>query len=185
MPRFEKIAAAKRRLSPIVLRILEFQCFHEMAWKFRWDPGPVLQDRRSCPPASNQTRLKIRIHDGFRSAARPTSAVGTRQSQTHETGQLFEKLYRDDKLGGPLSASWKGLGAGFRRLIGSRHCIYGGRIPMKRAPTMEEKTTVLAIRADKKSIRMMDALLLEYGLDTREGVLLMCLAEALTATPEL
>ena len=42
------------------------------------------------------------------------------------------------------------------------------------------KTTSLieAIRADKTSIQMIDALLLEYSLDTKEGILLMCLAEA-------
>ena len=30
----------------------------------------------------------------------------------------------------------------------------------------------------------MDALFLEYGLDTREGILLMCLAEALMRVPD-
>jgi len=49
-----------------------------------------------------------------------------------------------------------------------------------------EKTTQLikAIRADKKSIQMIDALLLEYSLDTQEGILLMCLAEALMRIPD-
>ena len=39
---------------------------------------------------------------------------------------------------------------------------------------MSTKTTELieAIRADKKSIQMIDALLLEYSLDTQEGILL-------------
>ncbi|MBA5761396.1 bifunctional proline dehydrogenase/L-glutamate gamma-semialdehyde dehydrogenase PutA [Vibrio sp. 404] len=48
------------------------------------------------------------------------------------------------------------------------------------------KTTQLikAIRADKKSIQMIDALLLEYSLDTQEGILLMCLAEALMRIPD-
>ncbi|EGA71709.1 bifunctional proline dehydrogenase/pyrroline-5-carboxylate dehydrogenase [Vibrio sinaloensis DSM 21326] len=48
------------------------------------------------------------------------------------------------------------------------------------------KTTELieAIRADKKSIQMIDALLLEYSLDTQEGILLMCLAEALMRIPD-
>ncbi|WP_017036749.1 bifunctional proline dehydrogenase/L-glutamate gamma-semialdehyde dehydrogenase PutA, partial [Vibrio genomosp. F10] len=51
---------------------------------------------------------------------------------------------------------------------------------------IEEKTTHLieAIRADKKSIQMIDALLLEYSLDTHEGILLMCLAEALMRIPD-
>ncbi|AUI87512.1 bifunctional proline dehydrogenase/L-glutamate gamma-semialdehyde dehydrogenase [Vibrio azureus] len=59
-------------------------------------------------------------------------------------------------------------------------------------PTEEEKTAVTiqttqlieAIRADKKSIQMIDALLLEYSLDTQEGILLMCLAEALMRIPD-
>ena len=49
-----------------------------------------------------------------------------------------------------------------------------------------QKTTTLieAIRADKKSVQMIDALLLEYSLDTQEGILLMCLAEALMRIPD-
>ncbi|EGU33241.1 bifunctional proline dehydrogenase/pyrroline-5-carboxylate dehydrogenase [Vibrio ichthyoenteri ATCC 700023] len=43
---------------------------------------------------------------------------------------------------------------------------------------------IQAIRADKKSIQMIDALLLEYSLDTQEGILLMCLAEALMRVPD-
>jgi len=51
---------------------------------------------------------------------------------------------------------------------------------------IESKTTSLikTIRADKKSIQMIDALLLEYSLDTQEGILLMCLAEALMRIPD-
>ncbi|QIA65898.1 bifunctional proline dehydrogenase/L-glutamate gamma-semialdehyde dehydrogenase PutA [Vibrio astriarenae] len=41
-----------------------------------------------------------------------------------------------------------------------------------------------SIRADKQSIQMIDALLLEYSLDTQEGILLMCLAEALMRIPD-
>ncbi|MDH5926023.1 bifunctional proline dehydrogenase/L-glutamate gamma-semialdehyde dehydrogenase PutA [Vibrio lentus] len=49
-----------------------------------------------------------------------------------------------------------------------------------------DKTTSLieSIRADKTSIQMIDALLLEYSLDTQEGILLMCLAEALMRIPD-
>lgn len=49
-----------------------------------------------------------------------------------------------------------------------------------------DKTTSLieTIRADKTSIQMIDALLLEYSLDTQEGILLMCLAEALMRIPD-
>ncbi|GAD80097.1 bifunctional proline dehydrogenase/L-glutamate gamma-semialdehyde dehydrogenase PutA [Vibrio ezurae] len=51
---------------------------------------------------------------------------------------------------------------------------------------IERQTTALieAIRADKRSIQMIDALLLEYSLDTQEGILLMCLAEALMRIPD-
>ncbi|MGB5445287.1 MAG: bifunctional proline dehydrogenase/L-glutamate gamma-semialdehyde dehydrogenase PutA, partial [Psychromonas sp.] len=40
------------------------------------------------------------------------------------------------------------------------------------------------IRKDKNAIQMIDALLLEYSLDTKEGILLMCLAEALMRIPD-
>lgn len=51
---------------------------------------------------------------------------------------------------------------------------------------IEQKTTQLieAVRADNKAIQMIDALLLEYSLDTQEGILLMCLAEALMRIPD-
>ncbi|WP_072670842.1 bifunctional proline dehydrogenase/L-glutamate gamma-semialdehyde dehydrogenase PutA [Vibrio injensis] len=59
-------------------------------------------------------------------------------------------------------------------------------------PSDEEKTLITtkttqlitAIRQDKKSVQMIDALLLEYSLDTQEGILLMCLAEALMRIPD-
>lgn len=52
--------------------------------------------------------------------------------------------------------------------------------------SIAEKTTRLieAIRSDKKAVQMIDALLLEYSLDTQEGILLMCLAEALMRIPD-
>jgi len=40
------------------------------------------------------------------------------------------------------------------------------------------------VRADDNAIQMIDALLLEYSLDTHEGILLMCLAEALMRIPD-
>ncbi|MCF7352880.1 bifunctional proline dehydrogenase/L-glutamate gamma-semialdehyde dehydrogenase PutA [Vibrio sp. CK2-1] len=51
---------------------------------------------------------------------------------------------------------------------------------------IENQTTDLikSIRADKKAVQMIDALLLEYSLDTHEGILLMCLAEALMRIPD-
>ncbi|MCV5654882.1 hypothetical protein OFN54_26460, partial [Escherichia coli] len=50
--------------------------------------------------------------------------------------------------------------------------------------TNQTTKLIEAIRADKKSIQMIDALLLEYSLDTQEGILLMCLAEALMRIPD-
>lgn len=43
---------------------------------------------------------------------------------------------------------------------------------------------ISSVRADDGAIHMIDALLLEYSLDTREGILLMCLAEALMRIPD-
>ncbi|CAM3679646.1 bifunctional proline dehydrogenase/L-glutamate gamma-semialdehyde dehydrogenase PutA [Parendozoicomonas haliclonae] len=40
------------------------------------------------------------------------------------------------------------------------------------------------VRASDNAIHMIDALLLQYSLDTREGILLMCLAEALLRVPD-
>lgn len=40
------------------------------------------------------------------------------------------------------------------------------------------------VRDDKQAVQMIDALLLEYSLDTKEGILLMCLAEALMRIPD-
>lgn len=40
------------------------------------------------------------------------------------------------------------------------------------------------VRADGESMSMIDSLLLEYSLDTKEGILLMCLAEALMRVPD-
>ncbi|MGO1296448.1 MAG: bifunctional proline dehydrogenase/L-glutamate gamma-semialdehyde dehydrogenase PutA [Vibrio sp.] len=59
-------------------------------------------------------------------------------------------------------------------------------------PTEQEKSLIstntaeliTAIRNDKRSVQMIDALLLEYSLDTQEGILLMCLAEALMRIPD-
>jgi len=40
------------------------------------------------------------------------------------------------------------------------------------------------VRKDKNAVHMIDALLKEYSLDTKEGILLMCLAEALMRIPD-
>lgn len=50
--------------------------------------------------------------------------------------------------------------------------------------TRESGDLIRAVRARVDAMHMIDALLLEYSLDTREGVLLMCLAEALMRIPD-
>ncbi|OOE89246.1 bifunctional proline dehydrogenase/L-glutamate gamma-semialdehyde dehydrogenase PutA [Salinivibrio sharmensis] len=64
-------------------------------------------------------------------------------------------------------------------------------IPLAEASDSEREQTrrqatqlIEQVRADKKAVQMIDALLLEYSLDTREGILLMCLAEALMRIPD-
>ncbi|MGF1688213.1 bifunctional proline dehydrogenase/L-glutamate gamma-semialdehyde dehydrogenase PutA [Photobacterium japonica] len=60
------------------------------------------------------------------------------------------------------------------------------------APTDHERTVtaeqarllIERVRADQQAVQMIDALLLEYSLDTQEGILLMCLAEALMRIPD-
>lgn len=51
---------------------------------------------------------------------------------------------------------------------------------------IEQSATELIerVRKDKNAIHMIDALLVEYSLDTKEGILLMCLAEALMRVPD-
>ncbi|WP_027859003.1 bifunctional proline dehydrogenase/L-glutamate gamma-semialdehyde dehydrogenase PutA [Marinobacterium jannaschii] len=51
--------------------------------------------------------------------------------------------------------------------------------------TTERATSLIEqVRANDGAIHMIDALLLEYSLDTKEGILLMCLAEALLRVPD-
>lgn len=51
--------------------------------------------------------------------------------------------------------------------------------------TSDQATSLIErVRADQNAIQMIDALLLEYSLDTKEGILLMCLAEALMRIPD-
>lgn len=64
-------------------------------------------------------------------------------------------------------------------------------LPLARFSAQENKqvqasarSLIEAIRADKKSVQLIDSLLLEYSLDTEEGILLMCLAEALMRVPD-
>ncbi|OZS42258.1 bifunctional proline dehydrogenase/L-glutamate gamma-semialdehyde dehydrogenase PutA [Photobacterium sanguinicancri] len=64
-------------------------------------------------------------------------------------------------------------------------------LPMAEPSEQERKQTtdsaaelIARVRADKTAVQMIDALLLEYSLDTKEGILLMCLAEALMRIPD-
>ncbi|AJR06690.1 bifunctional proline dehydrogenase/pyrroline-5-carboxylate dehydrogenase [Photobacterium gaetbulicola Gung47] len=55
----------------------------------------------------------------------------------------------------------------------------------ERQYTAEQATSLIErVRADQNAVQMIDALLLEYSLDTKEGILLMCLAEALMRIPD-
>lgn len=61
------------------------------------------------------------------------------------------------------------------------------------APSQQENKIIITttaelikhVRADKDAIQLIDALLLEYSLNTKEGILLMCLAEALMRIPDV
>ncbi|GAL04471.1 proline dehydrogenase [Photobacterium aphoticum] len=55
----------------------------------------------------------------------------------------------------------------------------------ERVETAEQARSLIErVRADQHAVQMIDALLLEYSLDTKEGILLMCLAEALMRIPD-
>ncbi len=52
------------------------------------------------------------------------------------------------------------------------------------AATEQTRQLVEHVRNDGKAVKMVDSLLLEYSLDTQEGILLMSLAEALIRVPD-
>lgn len=54
----------------------------------------------------------------------------------------------------------------------------------KREVTRTATDLIKQVRAEEGSVHMIDALLQEYSLDTEEGILLMCLAEALMRIPD-
>ncbi|CZF80826.1 Bifunctional protein PutA [Grimontia celer] len=88
----------------------------------------------------------------------------------------------------PASALWPH--------ISSHYCVdeselLASLLPLATPSNEERKQTeaqaadlIERVRADKTAVQMIDALLLEYSLDTREGILLMCLAEALMRVPD-
>jgi len=55
---------------------------------------------------------------------------------------------------------------------------------MLKATTDKASALIQAVREDDEASSMIDSLLLEYSLDTKEGILLMCLAEALMRVPD-
>ncbi len=54
----------------------------------------------------------------------------------------------------------------------------------QRAVTETAETLIARVREQDDAVHMVDALLQEYSLDTQEGILLMCLAEALMRIPD-
>lgn len=54
----------------------------------------------------------------------------------------------------------------------------------REAASEQTRKLVEHVRRDSKSVKMVDSLLLEYSLDTQEGILLMSLAEALIRVPD-
>lgn len=57
--------------------------------------------------------------------------------------------------------------------------------PDKQEPTRELATQLVSkVRGDRRSVRLLDSILLEYSLNTREGILLMSLSEALIRIPD-
>lgn len=57
--------------------------------------------------------------------------------------------------------------------------------PQERAHSEKQAAALIQrVRNDQDAVQMIDALLLEYSLDTKEGILLMCLAEALMRVPD-
>ncbi|WP_154124883.1 bifunctional proline dehydrogenase/L-glutamate gamma-semialdehyde dehydrogenase PutA [Grimontia hollisae] len=88
----------------------------------------------------------------------------------------------------PVSALWPHISAHY---CVDESALLGSLLPLA-TPTDQERTVtereaaelIERVRADKTAVQMIDALLLEYSLDTREGILLMCLAEALMRIPD-
>ena len=97
-------------------------------------------------------------------------------------------LSSHDRLTEPLDELWQNISP----LYCIRESIWLKQLLRLAQPTEVEAQQAITlttqfierVRADKKAVHMIDALLLEYSLDTREGVLLMCLAEALMRVPD-
>ena len=97
-------------------------------------------------------------------------------------------MLRSEIIGKPLDELWE--------LMSSFYMVDEAKLLKKLLPLatpsksekaeieLEATNLIKAIRADKNAVQMIDALLLEYSLDTQEGILLMCLAEALMRIPD-
>lgn len=91
-------------------------------------------------------------------------------------------------LAQPRKALWQGL---VENYAVDEDAYLRELLPLAR-PSAQEKEDIQEIavdlikrvRAEDDSVHMVDALLQEYSLDTEEGVLLMCLAEALMRIPD-
>ncbi len=60
----------------------------------------------------------------------------------------------------------------------------GRQVDEREATTLQTRKLVEQVRSNDKAVKMVDSLLLEYSLDTQEGILLMSLAEALIRVPD-
>lgn len=88
----------------------------------------------------------------------------------------------------PASALWPHISAHY---CVDESALLESLLPLATPTAQEREVTereasvlIERVRADKTAVQMIDALLLEYSLDTREGILLMCLAEALMRIPD-
>ncbi|WP_026958443.1 bifunctional proline dehydrogenase/L-glutamate gamma-semialdehyde dehydrogenase PutA [Aliagarivorans taiwanensis] len=98
------------------------------------------------------------------------------------------QVFSSDALNTPLASWWQAIPA----LLSADESDYLAKLqPFARANLSEKplidsvaRHLVEAVRADKHALHILDQLLLEYSLDTEEGVLLMCLAESLLRIPD-
>jgi len=88
----------------------------------------------------------------------------------------------------PRSFFWQGLTENYQ--VGEAAYLKE-LIPLAQSDASEHKAVtdtarslIGKVRAQNDSVHMIDALLQEYSLDTQDGILLMCLAEALMRVPD-
>ncbi|MCB1675456.1 MAG: bifunctional proline dehydrogenase/L-glutamate gamma-semialdehyde dehydrogenase PutA [Halioglobus sp.] len=101
-----------------------------------------------------------------------------------QAGRVLEPAFQQQ----PRSAFWDSITSNYavdeaaylRELIP----LAQGDAAQDRAATDTATTLIKQVRKQGDSVHMVDALLQEYSLDTQEGILLMCLAEALMRIPD-